>query len=187
MRGNLAMAHTEVVREKTTERYLLNELDPQVRDEFEEHYFSCPECALDVSAGFQFVEQSKAVLAENSGPSPVGVAPDLGRVHRGWFAWLRPAFAAPALALLLAVAGYQSLVTVPRLLSELKQPQVLPAVSVNVGTWGGGGFPPPITEGQGPLPFFRISPHRAYARHTPAVYKSRRGDERSFGKTSSNG
>jgi len=121
------MDHTAVVREKTTERYLLNELDPQVRDEFEEHYFSCAECALDVSAAFQFVEHSKSVLAESSKPSPVGVVPDRGPrcgtwVIRGWstggwLAWLRPVFAAPALALLLAVAGYQSLVIVPRLQS----------------------------------------------------------------------
>src|SRR5258708_17677894 len=187
MRGNLAMAHTEVVREKTTERYLLNELDPQVRDEFEEHYFSCPECALDVSAGFQFVQQSKAVLAENSGPSPVGVAPDLGRVHRGWFAWLRPAFAAPALALLLAVAGYQSLVMVPRLQSELKQPQVLPAVSVNVGTWGGGGSPTSIPEGKGLLLFVRIPPDRAYARYTAELYNPGGELEGSFAITSTTG
>jgi putative zinc finger protein len=174
------MDHTAVVREKTTERYLLNELDPEVRDAFEEHYFSCPECAQDVSAGSQFVEQSKAVLAENSNPSPVGVVPDRGPGYGTWFtggwftggrfAWLRPAVAAPALALLLAVAGYQSLVMVPRLQSELKQPQVLPAVSVNVGTWGAGGTPTSIPEGKGLLLFVRIPPDRAYARYTAELY-----------------
>jgi len=56
MRGNLIMDHTAVVRDKMTERYLLNELDSDLRDQFEEHYFDCQECALDVSAGAQFVE-----------------------------------------------------------------------------------------------------------------------------------
>jgi len=181
------MDHTAVVRDKTTERYLLNELDPQVRDEFEEHYFTCPECALDVSAGSQFVEHSKALLAESSKPSPVGVAPDPGRVHRGWLAWLRPAFAAPALALLLAVAGYQSLVMVPRLQSELKRPRVLPAVSVNLGTWGAGGTPTSIPAGKGLLLFVRIPPDSAYARYAAQLYNPGGKLEGSFTITSTAG
>ena len=63
------MDHTAVVREKTTERYLLNELDPEVRDEFEEHYFDCPECAQDVSAAATFVEQSKSRPGGKAGAS----------------------------------------------------------------------------------------------------------------------
>ena len=181
------MDHTAVVRDKTTERYLLNELAPEVRDEFEEHYFTCPECALDVSAGFQFVEHSKSVLAESSKPSSVTVSPDPGRVQPGWFAWLRPAFAAPALALLLAVAGYQSLVMVPRLRSELNQPRVLPAVSVNVGTWGAGGAPTSIPAGKGLLLFVRIPPDNGYARYAAQLYNPRGTLEGSFTITSTAG
>ena len=162
------MDHTAVVREKMTERYLLNELESQVRDEFEEHYFDCPECALDVSAGSQFVEHSKLVLAESSEPVPVRATSRPDPVHRGWFAWLRPAFAAPALALLLAVAGYQTLVN-SKLQSELRQPQVLPAVSVNVGTWGGG-TSTAVPEGQGLLLLVRIPPDRAFVRYTADVH-----------------
>ena len=66
------MDHTAVVREKMTERYLLNELESDVRDQFEEHYFDCPECAQDLCAGSQFVEQAKVVLAE---PSEAGLRP----------------------------------------------------------------------------------------------------------------
>lgn len=164
------MDHTAVVRERMTERYLLNELGSEVRDEFEEHYFDCPECALDVRAGSQFVEHSEVVLQESSSPIPVRATPGPSRVHRGWFAWLRPAFAGPALALLLAVAGYQNLVTYPGLQSELKRPQVLPAVSVNVGTWGAGGTPTSIPEGKGLLLFVRIPPDGAYVRYTAELY-----------------
>ncbi len=58
------MDHDLVVRQKMTERYLLDELDPEVRDAFEGHFFDCPDCALDVHAGALFVEQGKTLLAE---------------------------------------------------------------------------------------------------------------------------
>src|ERR1700740_2604808 len=108
------MNHDVVVRQKMTERYLLDELGPGQRDEFEEHLFDCRECADDVRAGATFVEHSKVVLAES--PTPA-LAPARARALQpsGWSAWLRPAFALPALALLLAVVGYQNLVTYPHL------------------------------------------------------------------------
>src|ERR1035441_1684537 len=49
------MDHDAVVRQNMTERYLLNELDPEARDEFEEHYFDCPDCAADEIMLFKFV------------------------------------------------------------------------------------------------------------------------------------
>jgi hypothetical protein len=164
------MDHTAVVRQKMTERYLLDELDSEVRDEFEEHYFDCPECALDIRAGAQFVAHTKMVLGESSEPEPAPVTPSRNPASRGWFAWLRPAFAVPALALLLAVVGYQNLVTYPRLQSDLSRPQVLPAVSVNVGTWGTGGPPAPVPQGKGLLLFVRIPPDGAYVRYTADLY-----------------
>jgi hypothetical protein len=163
------MDHTAVVRDKMTERYLLNELDPGVRDEFEEHYFDCPECALDISAGAQFVAHTKMVLAEGSEPAPVRVTRVPSPDRRGWFSWLRPAFAAPLLAILLAMIGYQNLVTYPRLQSDMNQPRVLPAVSVNVGTWGGG-TPTTISHGNGLLLFVRIPPDGAYVRYSADLY-----------------
>lgn len=162
------MDHTAVVRQKMTERYLLNELDSQLRDEFEEHYFDCPECAQDVTAGAQFVAHTKTVLAERLELLPVPAAPE--RPGSAWFAWLRPAFAVPALALLLAVVGYQNLVTYPRFQSELNRPRVLPAVSVNVGTWGAGGPSTIVPEGNGLLLYLRIPPDGAYARYSADLY-----------------
>jgi len=107
------MDHDVVVRQKLTEQYLLNELSPQTRDEFEEHYFDCPKCALDVQAGALFVEQSKIALAEEPAPAGLRVAP-VPAAKPGWLAWLRPAFAMPVMALLLAVIGYQNLVMIPQ-------------------------------------------------------------------------
>ncbi len=165
--GEPIMDHTAVVRDKMTERYLLNELDPATRDQFEDHYFDCRECVRDISAGAQFVEHTRAVLAENGEPER---APERRSAGRGWFAWLRPAFAAPALALLLAIVGYQNLVTYPKLQSDLNRPRILPAVSVNLGTWGAGGTPTAVPEGKGLLLFVRIPPDGAYARYTADLY-----------------
>src|SRR6202043_2912051 len=103
------MDHNEAVRQKATERYLLDELDPEVKDQFEEHLFDCQECALDLRAAAMFVEQSKVVLRESQMahvrvPAPSAVKP-------GWLASLfRPALAVPVFAMLLAVVGYENLV-----------------------------------------------------------------------------
>jgi hypothetical protein len=161
------MDHTTVVRTKMTERYLLAELDAEAREEFEEHFFDCPECALDVGAGAQFVADSKVVLTESSAPVPVRATPE--RVSGGWFAWLRPAFAAPALALLLVVAGYQNLVTLPRLRSDASQPQVLPSASVSVETYGGGS-PTVVPAGKGLVLFVRTPLDGLYARYTAELH-----------------
>jgi hypothetical protein len=165
------MDHDVVVRMKMTERYLLGELDPDARDEFEAHFFDCPDCALDVRAGASFVEQSKVVLAENAQPVSAQLpvtAPSAAKP--GWFTWLRPAFAIPLMVLLLAVISYQNLVTYPRMQQALNSPQVLPWASVNVGTWGSGGPVIPVRPGEGFLLFVRIPPDGGYSRYVADLY-----------------
>jgi hypothetical protein len=165
------MDHDAVVRHKMTEQYLLGELDPAARDQFEEHFFECADCALDVRAGALFVEESKVVLADKSGPVSAAL-PAPVPVKLGWLAWLRPVFAVPAMALLLAVIGYQNLVTYPQATRQLNSPQVLPWASVNVGTYGSGGGGTPITThpGKGFLLFVRIPPDGAYSHYTAELY-----------------
>jgi hypothetical protein len=156
------MDHDVVVGQKMTERYLLNELDPEVRDEFEQHFFDCPACALDVRAGAMFVEQIKVVLAEK----PIEVSAPPARpvtVRPGWFGWLRPAFAVPVMALLLAVIGYQNLVTYPRLMRTMNSPKVYPIAAVNVGTWGSSERVIPIRAGEGVALLVRIPPEGGYS------------------------
>ena len=169
------MDHDVVVRHKMTEQYLLGELDPEARDQFEEHFFDCADCALDVRAGALFVEQSKVVLADKSEPVS-NVLPAAIPAKSGWLAglrsMLRPAFAVPVMALLLVVIGYQNLVTYPQLARQLNNPQVLPWASVNVGTYGSGGGGTPITtrKGEGFLLFVRIPPDGAYSHYTAELY-----------------
>jgi anti-sigma factor RsiW len=166
------MDHEIVVRQKMTERYLLNELDPEVRDEFESHFFDCPECARDIYAGSEFVEHSKIVLAEKTEPVPIRTTGrDLQPVNRGWLAWLRPARAASVLALLLAIVGYQNFVTYPRLRAELEQPRVMPWASVAVGTWGAGPASSlTVRQGTGFVLFVRIPPDGTYTRYIADLY-----------------
>jgi hypothetical protein len=165
------MDHDMVVRHKMTERYLLDELDPAARDEFEEHFFDCKECALDVHAGALFVEQSKVVLAEQTEPVAARLpATTPGPAKPRWLTWFRPAVVVPVMVLLLIVIGYQNLVIYPQMQQALNRPQVLPWASVNVGTYGSEG--PVITtrRGEGFLLFVRIPPESGYSHYTAELY-----------------
>src|SRR6185437_14720688 len=87
------MNHDEASRTMAAERYLLNELSPEARDQFEEHYFDCAECASDLRAGAILVEQSKVLLAPQT---PVAQPLPVPKAEKsGWFAWLRPAVPFP--------------------------------------------------------------------------------------------
>lgn len=165
------MDHEVVVRLKMTERYLLGELEPDARDEFEEHFFDCTDCAVDVRAGALFVEQSKNVLAEKPQPDSAGSPATVPLPPKpGRFAWLRPAFAAPAMILLLAVVGYQNLVTYPQMQLALNSPRLLPFASINVGTWGSGGPTISTHAGKGFLLFVRIPPDAGYTSYVADLY-----------------
>lgn len=160
------MDHELVVRDKMTERYFLNELDAEVRNQFEEHFFNCPDCALDVRAASEFVEHSKTVLADHSDAKSVPAKTPAS----GWFGWVRPALVAPVFALLLAVVGYQNTVIIPGLKTAATSPQVLPWASVNVGTWGAAGPAITVKQGQGFLVFVRIPPDGSYAKYSADLY-----------------
>ena len=161
------MDHSEALRLKATERYLLNELDPEQLDQFEEHMFDCPECAVDVRATAMFVEQSKTILSEAQGPAPVKIP---GKPTKGWMRWLRPTYAVPLMTALLLVIGYQNLISYPRLRHALSSPQVLPWASLNVGTMGSGGPEITVPQGKGFLLFVRIPPEPAVKKYVANLY-----------------
>ena len=162
------MEHEEAVRLQMTEQYLLDELSPEAREEFEEHYFDCHECALDVDAGAAFVEQSKIVLAEREEPV---LTPQLPPEPSPWWTWFRPALVLPVLAMLLAVVTYQNLVSVPRLLEAANHPRELPWTTVNIGTLGSeDGAVIPVLSGEGFVLLLRIPPQRSYTSYTADLY-----------------
>ena len=132
------MNHSEAVKEMVAERYLLDELSPNARNAFEEHMFDCPECALDVRSGSAFIGEAKAQLPTIGLGSPAASKSSKLQVKdKGWFSWLRPAFAVPVLASLLAVVAYQNLVTLPALRSSSNQPHIMKVAPLYGATRGG--------------------------------------------------
>jgi hypothetical protein len=163
------MDHDEALRQKATERYLLDELDPQLKDQFEEHLFDCQDCALDVRAAAMFVEQAKVVLAAPAVTSAQRV-PEPVPARAGWLAWFRPAFAVPVLALLLVVVGYQNFVTYPHLMQAANEPQVGPWVSVNVGTRGPAAVVVKPGRGEGFGVLVPLPPEDGFASYAADLY-----------------
>ena len=170
------MDHTAVVREKMTERYLLNELASDLRDEFEEHYFDCQECAMDVRAGSQFVEQSKSVLAEETEPVSVRATAHPKPVPSPWFAgfrfnWFRPAFAVPVLALLLVVIVYQNQVN-SRLQEAANSPQLIASEVVNLSVRGSEPVVIPAQPGQAISLSLNVPPDNGYSSYKLDLYRA---------------
>ena len=97
-------------------KYVLGELPTVQRDEYEDHYIDCPECAKDVYAAAAFTDTAREVFRqEGRAEAP---APARERVQSRWFAWLRPVVAVPAFAVLLIMVAYQNTVTIPRARQE---------------------------------------------------------------------
>jgi hypothetical protein len=96
-----AMEHTEVVRLQVVEKYILGELSPAVRDEFEAHYFDCAVCSFNLRTGIAFAAGTRQFFTETPDRAKA-TAPKLG-----WFLWLKPMVAVPVMAALLLVISYQ--------------------------------------------------------------------------------
>lgn len=134
------MDHSEAVRTKAAVRYLLGEMTEQERSGYEDHMFGCYECAQDLRAGAAFIDNAKDALVQLP-----EIRPAVART--AWWNWfLRPAFALPVMALLIAVWGYQSAYLVPHLKTKLDKvtaPQTLPSLSL-LGADARGGEVPEI-------------------------------------------
>ncbi len=139
------MHHQEATRHGTVEKYLLDELAPPERDEFEEHFFDCPECAEDLRMTAAFLDTAARELERFTPERPAPKRPVPKRAVPSRFAFLfRPAFAAPAFATLLLVIAYQNGVVYPRLAAELaasRTPEILASVSLIGGNSRGAAVP----------------------------------------------
>jgi Putative zinc-finger len=171
-----AMNHSEAVQQMATERYLLDELPPDLRDAFEEHMFDCPECALDVRAAATFVEEAKVQLPELTGQiagSPIPAAPKprtaATKAKNPW--WFRmwqpifanPVFAAPVFAALLVIVGYQNLVTYPALRLAANEPRLAHTVFLHSGARGVAHTPVDVDRKQGTSLLIDTPPQNGYA------------------------
>jgi hypothetical protein len=132
------MNHTEAVEQMAAERYLLGELNSDVRDAFEEHVFDCPECALDLRTGDVFVAETKIQLPKIMATSTSRAKASKSSERQSfWVSLWRPAFAAPAFAALLLVLLYQNTVTFPTLRDEASQPRLVPVAPFHGAARGG--------------------------------------------------
>jgi anti-sigma factor RsiW len=146
------MNHSEAIEQMAAEKYLLDELTPDLRDAFEEHMFDCPECAFDIRAASSFVHEAKEQLPELVEAKPVSLAEtagfdtkepgEKGDKKRDWMGWLRPLFvspliAGPVFAALLVVVGYQNLITYPALRLAATEPRLMSSITLRAGTRGG--------------------------------------------------
>jgi anti-sigma factor RsiW len=114
----MVMDHLEAKRIQAAEKYVLGELTPEVRDEYEEHYFDCEDCTADLKAASAFVGIGKQIFAEEAARETVGEPEKEGGGFSSWFSWLRPAIAVPAMAALVAIIVYQNVTGVPTRVSN---------------------------------------------------------------------
>jgi len=138
------MDHGQTLDSQIVERYLLGELPAAEAEDFEGHYFECPECALAVESGQFFIENTREAFKEDIRAS-AREAPT--RRHSGRFMevlaefWGRPLVALPwAAAILLgAVAVYQGTVLIPGARRSVEVAQALPSFQLSGVTRGEGG------------------------------------------------
>jgi hypothetical protein len=134
------MNHQDATQLMAVEKYVLNELPPELRNEFEEHYFECSECAMDLRATAAFLDAAKAEFQAESASKPLLVP---NEKRRGLWLW-RPAFVMPALVACLLFIAYQNAFVFPRMHQEIAQssaPEVLQSLSLVGGNSRGGQIP----------------------------------------------
>jgi hypothetical protein len=117
------MNHQQAISTHAAERYLLNELDEADRDAFEDHYFSCADCADDVKAGARMTDGVRAGMLDAAVAATPAKVISIESRRRPVFATVMPWAVAATLAL---VAGYQALWVVP----GLRQDALLPSAAV---------------------------------------------------------
>jgi Putative zinc-finger len=132
--------HQEVIQLGAVEKYLLGELPTPQRDEFEEHFFDCRECAADLRMTAKFLDIARNELKRGS----FGKAASKP-IKWSWLEFFaRPAVLTPAFTLLLAVIAYQNGVVLPRIngqIALLRQPGVVTTVSLIGGNSRGSALP----------------------------------------------
>jgi anti-sigma factor RsiW len=126
-----AMDHRQAVETLAIERYLLGEMSGEERDAFEEHFFSCADCAEDARAAGAMRDAVQAGVTRTAS-RPDGrlleLPPRPRRVARIVVPWA-------VAASLAVVAGYQALVVQPGL-QRAAGPLVLSPVTLRPSSRG---------------------------------------------------
>jgi hypothetical protein len=146
------MDHNEAVRLQAAEKYVLGEFPQNLREEYEEHFFDCTECARDLKAAAVFVDSTREVLratpelSAERAAAPTRADRQAASGFSGWRRWLQPVLV-PTFAALLLLIGYQNLFTIPHWRAaaehsaQASAPHVLPVFSLLGANTRGGGRP----------------------------------------------
>jgi hypothetical protein len=140
----MKMDHEDATRLQACSRYLMGDLSATEAAAFEEHYFTCPECAEELKAGTVFAEDVRAVFHEQAQRLIVSSPAVLPQTGPGWFEKIRAGFAVPlaiVALVLLAVVIYQNAVSISGLRSEvaeLNTAQSVPWVPLKLAQGSGG-------------------------------------------------
>jgi type II secretory pathway pseudopilin PulG len=113
------MTHPQIEDEEVIERYARNQLAPEARQAFEEHFFSCEECFEKVQATERFIAGIRdAARAGRLSSSAAGVPQ-----ATSWAAWMVPAFAASTCAAVLfaGIGAWMLFVRMPRIQRQVAQ------------------------------------------------------------------
>jgi len=118
--------HSNALATQAPERYLLGELTAGEAEQFELHYFECPQCALALESGDQFIsavrEGFPAAVPQRAPASPP--KPSFAESLAAFFR--QPALGFALAALIAVVALYQGLVVIP----GFTQPRAVVAVQL---------------------------------------------------------
>lgn len=109
------MDHPEAMQLRAAERYVLGDLSVSEVEEFERHFFDCPQCSEELRLLSVLQENARAVFIEQS-PGPrtepvVVVQPAVAPAKQPWWKlWQQPWVLAPAFAaiVLAILVGYQT-------------------------------------------------------------------------------
>jgi hypothetical protein len=105
------MDHLDAENMKAVERYMLGDLAVSEVEEFERHFFDCPQCSEELRALTIFQENARAVFAEPD-PAPIPASVPVPKSAAGWWGGFSPLFGARQWAMALGAlligifAGY---------------------------------------------------------------------------------
>ncbi len=122
------MGHQQAISTQAVERYLLDEMTGPQREEFEDHFFTCAECADAVRTGAELSVNARALLKDKACPPVPGrtikipVRPGMRQI------WFQRGIGALAAMLLLGTAAiYQKAAsTKPQLQASVEHWKIAP-------------------------------------------------------------
>jgi Putative zinc-finger len=111
------MMHAHIENQENIERYIRNQLAPEERQAFEEHFFSCEECFEKVQATERFI----AGVRDAAGRGLLGIGLPEAAPARKWAAWVVPSMAASILAavILALMSSWLAFIQLPKLRQQL--------------------------------------------------------------------